>query len=90
MGTLKYVAEAGGYLVLAGGEFIGRVYRSRSSYDHSNGRTYRSWSWSAVPSNNGAARHQLRTRPEAGRYLLAARNAANARSAVSPLSLVGG
>lgn len=72
--TLRFVPESGGYTVMIGdrlaGTFIGRVTRSRGTYHHSNGRTYRSWSWSAFPPITGGASFQHRTRAEAGRYLL--------------------
>lgn len=67
--TLRYIAESGGYTVLDGGVFIGRVTRSRSTYHHSNGRTYRSWSWAAYPPTAHGS-YQHRTRASAGRALL--------------------
>lgn len=66
---LRYFFEGGGYTVLLDGKFVGRVTRSRSSYDHSNGRTYRSWSWSAFPTGNKVGAFHHRTRASAGQYL---------------------
>lgn len=62
--SLRYSAESGGYTVLMGGKFIGRVSRT---YEHSNGRTYRSWS--AFPAGNKRGTFHHRTRAAAGQYL---------------------
>lgn len=63
-GKLKFEFASGGYSVLYEGQFIGRVIRSRGTYHHSNGRTYRSWSWASFPVN-GRGSFQHRTRTEA-------------------------
>lgn len=67
---MRYRFTSGGYSVTDGELFLGRVTSSRQSYEHSNGRTYRAWSWSAYPvSGNGATFH-FPTRTKAGQYLL--------------------
>jgi hypothetical protein len=65
---LRYHAESGGYTVMDGERFIGRVRRSRRSYEHSNGRTYWFWAWAAFPIS-GDATFRHRTRSEAGKAL---------------------
>ena len=58
---LRYEIASGGYNVLHGERFLGRVKRLRSAYDHSNGRTYRSWSWAAFPlAGQGSLQHRTR------------------------------
>lgn len=67
-GRLHYHTEKHGYKVMDGDRFIGRVSRSRGSYEHSNGRTYRFWSWIAFPPAGRATFHH-KTRNEAGKSL---------------------
>lgn len=66
--TLHYLAESRGYTVMDGERFLGRVGRIRNTYDHSNGRTYRSWVWAAYPVDGKATFHH-RTREKAARAL---------------------
>lgn len=72
VGKFNYRLESGGYTVFDGKRFIGRVARRRSSYEHSNGRTYRSWSWSAFTPDWRDATFHHRTRAKAASYLRAA------------------
>ena len=69
MAKLRYIASAGAYDVMLGDVKIGRVAKTRRSYDHSNGRTYRFWCWSALPPLEIATFHHS-TRAKAGAYLL--------------------
>lgn len=75
MGLLRFIASDGDYIVVLDGSQIGRVRRSRRSYDHSNGRTYHSWNWSASPTRGTSTFHHS-TRAKAARYLLAALDSA--------------
>lgn len=67
--ALRYHLESRGYTVMDGDRFIGRVARSRSTYHHSNGRRYRSWSWSAFPPTKPGS-FQHRTRASASAWLV--------------------
>lgn len=69
---MKLERASGGYTVMEGNQFLGRVKRLRTSYDHSNGRTYRGWSWAAYPFPVRAdkpAQFHHRTRKSAVDYL---------------------
>ena len=67
--AFRYEAASGGYNVMDGQTFLGRVSRSRSAYHHSNGRTYRSWSWAAHSPLNGHSSYQHPTRTAAAKIL---------------------
>lgn len=69
-GKITYQAEGGGYTVLCDGVFVGRVKRIRSAYEHSNGRTYRGWSWAAWPVH-GRGLYENRTRTKAVAHIIA-------------------
>ena len=69
--AVRYEPASGGYNVLDGERFVGRVVRSRSTYCHSNGRTYRYWSWSAFPLL-GRGTFEHRTRKSAIKALIKA------------------
>lgn len=69
--AISYMPEpSGGYAVAVEGRFIGRVSRHRGTYKHSNGRTYRYWSWHATPAAPDIrSTSQHRTRAAAVEYL---------------------
>jgi hypothetical protein len=69
---IRYMPEpSGGYAVSLDGRFIGRVSRHRCAYEHSNGRTYRYWSWYANPASlDSRSTYHHRTRAAAVEYLM--------------------
>lgn len=53
---------------MRGEAFLGRVTRNRMTYNHSNGRTYRSFVWNAYPPI-GPGKLRLKSRSQAGAHL---------------------